>query len=87
MAWFFEFLGSDLGGCEDFYVPNHDIYELRVTHSGTDGWVCEYFTVVFDDNTFATCPDGYEIDKQQVHNLGCNYPGKDLKPLLSEDEH
>ena len=65
------FTGSELQGCENFPVPNHNIALLRLQHSGMDMWKPEYVRVFFDDGVLATCPVNVELDNDDSFDAHC----------------
>jgi hypothetical protein len=67
------FEGDELGDCYNFEVPDYQVKQLSIQHSGTDGWKPEWFRIFFTSGAFVQCGDGEWIDNNEVHNINdCN---------------
>ena len=49
------FTGRQLEECENFSILNDTVTEMKVTHSGPDGWLGEYIRLLLDNGTYFQC--------------------------------
>ncbi len=66
------FEDDELQGCANFTVPDKDISQLVLSHTGLDAWLPKYVRIYFGDGSSVECPDGEWIDNFQEHILECN---------------
>ena len=53
-------------------VPDSKLIgRLRLTLHGFDLWVPEWIRIVFNDQTYADCPDGNIMAGGEEHDLDC----------------
>jgi len=67
-----EFYGSMIHDCDEFEIPNGDVFKLVIDHSGSDGVTVNVWKVQFGDGKKVFCEDTYFIDNSEQHTLYCN---------------
>ena len=49
------FTGRQLEECENFSIMYGTVTEMKVTHSGPDGWLGEYIRLLLENGTYFQC--------------------------------
>ncbi len=69
------FSGADIGNCDGFRVLNGDL-QVKLTHSGEDGWNGDYVRIAFESGRRRKCVTGngatIALDDDQSTSLDCS---------------
>ena len=65
------FTGRQLEECENFGILNGTVTQMKVTHSGPDGWLGEYIRLLLDNGVYFQCDINDWLDDGDHVYLEC----------------
>ena len=65
------FTEGQLQECQHFPIPDGNVTELKITHSGVDAWLGEYIRLLMDTGIYYHCPINDWLDNAEHMYLDC----------------